>query len=65
MVAINLDGDKQKQLEQLALTHGRPVNELARQIIEDYLDLERLSDRSPEEWAEGCLALRAEVFPDA
>jgi predicted transcriptional regulator len=64
MVAINLDGDKQKQLEQLALTHGRPVNELARQIIEDYLDLERLSDLSPEEWAEGCLALAPEVFPD-
>jgi hypothetical protein len=64
MVAINLDQDKQKQLEQLAAIRGHAVNDFARQIIEDYLDLDRLRDLSADEWAEGCLALSPEVFPD-
>jgi hypothetical protein len=64
MVAIHLDTARQQQLERLASAEGRAAAELARQIVEDYLDLDGLRELSPDEWAEGCVALSPEVFPD-
>jgi predicted transcriptional regulator len=65
MVAIQLDRDRQEQLERMASADGRDVAEVARQILEDYLDLNALKELSSQDWAEGCVALSGEVFdPD-
>jgi hypothetical protein len=64
MVAVNLDTKRQHQLEQLASAEGKPAAELARKVIEDYLDQSALREISDEEWAEGCTALSPEVFPN-
>ena len=49
MVAVNLDTNRQQQLEQLASAEGLAAAELARQVVEDYLDLLALRDLSEEE----------------
>ncbi len=64
MVAIHLDKVRQEQLERLASSQGRPVVELAQQVIEDYIDLQGLRELSDDEWNTGLVALAKEVFPE-
>ena len=64
MVAVSLDTNRQQQLEQLASAEGMGAADLARQVIEDYLDLSALREFSDDEWAQGCEALASDVFPD-
>ena len=64
MVAIQLDKVRQEQLERLASSQGRPVVELAQQVIEDYIDLQGLRELSDDEWNRGLVALAKEVFPE-
>ena len=64
MVAFQLDPSKQQQLMRLAASEGQDVAELARRIIEDYLDFVATGDDTPEAAAEASVAMLREVMTE-
>lgn len=63
MVTIELAPNSEVRLKELAMRQGQSVDQLARQIVEDFLAFQNLSDESNDHWAESSLALAPEVFP--
>jgi hypothetical protein len=62
MVAVQLDQDREKLLHQLARREGAKPAELARRVLEDYLDFQSLPKDDAADWAQGSVTLAPEVL---
>jgi predicted transcriptional regulator len=62
MVTIQLDNAQEERLRALAAGQGRDPAELARRVIEDYLDFQAASHDTPENWAEASVAMTSEFM---
>jgi predicted transcriptional regulator len=62
MVTIQLDNAHEERLRALAAGEGRDAAELARRVIEDYLDFQAVSHATPEQWAEASVAMASEFL---
>lgn len=61
MVTIELESGLEACLNALAARRGQSPNQLARQILEDFLAFRNRRDSPDEEWAEASVALLPEV----
>ena len=64
MVAIELDQNREKLLDQLARSEGAKPADIARRVIEDYLDFQSLPKDDAAAWADGSVALTPEIMGD-
>jgi hypothetical protein len=64
MVAIELDQNRQELLVQLARSEGTKPADVARRVIEDYLDFQSLPNDDAAAWADGSVALAPEIMGD-
>jgi predicted transcriptional regulator len=64
MVTIDLDPTMEQRLRELATARGQDVQELARHVLEEYLDLQSWGKDRAEDWAEASAALAPEIMPE-
>ncbi|MGA2621105.1 MAG: hypothetical protein ABSF26_26065 [Thermoguttaceae bacterium] len=64
MVAVQLDQGREEVLEQLARAEGARPADIARRVLEDYLDFQSLPKDDVADWAEASAALAPEVMGD-
>lgn len=62
MVAIELDREQERRLSELAASRGIQLSEIAKIIIEDYLDFQNLRSATDGQWAETSVALAPKVM---
>jgi hypothetical protein len=62
MVTIQLENAQEERLRALAANEGHDAAELARRVIEDYLDFQAMSHDTPEQWAEASAAMTCEFL---
>jgi predicted transcriptional regulator len=62
MVTIELDAAHEERLRALAAGEGRDAADLARRVVEDYLDFQGMSPDTPKQWAEGSVMMTGESF---
>ncbi|MEJ7592300.1 MAG: hypothetical protein WKF77_12185 [Planctomycetaceae bacterium] len=62
MVAIETDRKHEKRLSELAAASGLSPSAIARRIVEDFLDLKSLPEKTDDEWAQASVALAPEVM---
>ena len=63
MVTIELASTTEECLRNLAALQGQSVDQLASQILEDFLAMQNPTGDSSEDWARTSLALTPEVMP--
>jgi hypothetical protein len=64
MVAVQLDQIRERLLDELARAEGAGPAEIARRVLEDYLDFRSLPKDDPAEWAEASIRLTPEILRD-
>jgi len=64
MVAVQLDRDREQLLERLARAEGAEPADIARRVLEDYLDFHSLPKDDVADWAEASAALAPEIMGD-
>ena len=64
MVAVHLDPSRQELLSQLARAEGAEPADVARRVLEDYLDFRSLPEDDPAGWAEASVELAPEIRGD-
>lgn len=64
MVTVDLGPEREEQLRQLAKSRGEDVSALARQAIEDFLDVQGWTADTEADWAAASLAMSPEVLTD-
>jgi predicted transcriptional regulator len=64
MVAIQLDQGRDGLLDQLARAEGAEPADVARRVLEDFLDLRSLPNDDLADWAEASVRLTPEVMGD-
>jgi len=64
MVAIELDREHEKRLTEIAAASGLSPSAIVRRIVEDFLDLKTLPEKTDDEWAQASVALALEVMDD-
>ena len=64
MITIHLDPTKEQRLQELAFSQGQDSSQLARKVLEDYLDAQAWSEDQDEEWADASLAMAPEVMSE-
>jgi predicted transcriptional regulator len=64
MVSIHLQPTTEKSLRELALGTGQTLDQLAQQILEDFIAIQNATNDSSEDWAQSSIALTPEVFTD-
>ena len=62
MVAIRLDQGREELLDQLARAEGAVPADVARRVLEDYLDFRSLPTDDPADWEEACVRLTPEIM---
>lgn len=62
MVAVQLDQGREELLDQLARAEGAEPSDVARRVLEDYLDFRSLPNDDPADWAEASIRLTAEIM---
>ena len=63
MVTVELDTEREAQLRRLAEAQQEDVPQLVRRVLEDFLDIQALTEISEEDLAEASVAMLAEVAP--
>jgi predicted transcriptional regulator len=63
-MVIHLEPTTEERLKELATTSGQSIDQLARQILEDFLAFRNSTQDSSDHWAESSTALTPEVFSD-
>ena len=64
MVAIQLDQGREELLDQLARAEGAEAADVARRVLEDYLDFRSLPKDDHADWAEASVRLTPEIMSD-
>ena len=64
MVAVELDRGREELLDQLARAEGAEAADVARRVLEDYLDFRSLPKDEGADWAEASVRLTAEIMSD-
>jgi predicted transcriptional regulator len=64
MVAIQLDQGREELLDQLARAEGAEPADVARRVLEDYLDFRSLPQDDLADWAEASVRLTPEIMSD-
>jgi len=64
MVIIQLDSLKEERLRELAAAQGEELSDLARRVVEDYLEAQSWTEDTPEAWADASLGLTPELLPE-
>jgi hypothetical protein len=64
MVAIQLDQGREELLDQLARAEGAEPADVARRVLEDYLDFRSLPPDNLADWAEASVRLTPEIMSD-
>ena len=64
MVAVQLDQGREEILDQLARAEGAEPADVARRVLEDYLDFRSLPKDDPADWAEASVRLTPEIMSD-
>jgi hypothetical protein len=64
MVAVQLDQARERLLDELARAEGAGPEDVARRVLEDYLDFRSLPKDDPAEWAEASIRLTPEILSD-
>lgn|GEM_PF-4902014 len=62
MVAIELHREHEKRLSELAAESGLAPSAIAGRIVEDFLDLQSVSEKTDDEWAQASVALAPEFM---
>jgi hypothetical protein len=63
MVAVQLDHGREKLLDQFARAEGAEPADVARRVLEDYLDFRSLPNDDLADWAEASVRLTPEIMP--
>jgi len=64
MVAIQLDDGREAFLDQLARAEGALPADVARRVLEEYLDFRSLPNDDPADWASASVGLTPEIMSD-
>ena len=64
MVAVQLDQAREKLLDELARAEGAGPADVARRVLEDYIDFRSLPKDDPAEWAQASIRLTPEILGD-
>jgi hypothetical protein len=64
MVSVQLDQGREDLLDQLARAEGAQPADVARRVLEDYLDFRSLPKDDPADWAEASVRLAPEIMSD-
>ncbi len=64
MVAVQLDQSREELLHQLARAEDAEPADVARRVLEDYLDFRSLPTDDPAGWAEASVRLTPEIMGD-
>jgi hypothetical protein len=64
MVAVQLDQGREELLDQLAQAEGAEPADVARRVLEDFLDFRSLPNDDPADWAEASIRLTPEIMGD-
>ncbi|HEV3022890.1 MAG TPA: hypothetical protein VGX76_10495, partial [Pirellulales bacterium] len=64
MVAIQLDHGREELLDQLARAEGADPAEVARRVLEDYLDFRSLPTDDVADWADASVRLTPEIMDE-
>jgi predicted transcriptional regulator len=64
VVTIELDAAKEQRLREIAASQGQDLAELARRVLEDFLDVQSWEADTSEDWAEASAALAPEILED-
>lgn len=64
MVAIQLDQGREELLDRLAQAEGSQPADVARRVLEDYLDFRSLPNDDPSDWSETSMRLAPEIMGD-
>jgi hypothetical protein len=64
MVAIQLDQSREVLLDQLARAEGAEPADVARRVLEDFLDFRSLPKDDAAEWADASIRLTPEIMAD-
>ena len=64
MVAIRLDQGREELLDQLARAEGAVPADVARRVLEDYLDFRSRPQDDLADWAEASVRLAPEIMND-
>jgi hypothetical protein len=62
MVAVQLDQGREELLDQLARAEGTQPADVARRVLEDYLDFRSLPKDELADWAEASVRLTPEIM---
>ncbi len=62
MVAIQLDQGREELLDQLARAEGTEPADVARRVLEDFLDFRSLPKDDVADWAEASVRLTPEIM---
>jgi predicted transcriptional regulator len=64
MVAVQLDRGREELLDQLARAEGAEPADIARRVLEDFLDFRSLPSDDVADWAEVSIRLTPEILGD-
>jgi predicted transcriptional regulator len=64
MVAVQLDRGREELLDQLARAEGAEAADVARRVLEDYVDFRSLPKDEVADWAEASVRLTPEIISD-
>ena len=64
MVAVQLDKGREELLDQFARAEGAVPADVARRVLEDYLDFRSLPKDDLADWAEASVRLTPEIMGD-
>ena len=64
MIKIELDPAKEQRLRELAASQGQDTSQLARQVLEDFLEGQAWPEDRDESWADASILLTPEVLPE-
>ena len=64
MVGVELDQGREELLDQLARAEGAQPADVARRVLEDYLDFRSLPKDDLADWAEASVQLTPEIMSD-
>jgi len=64
MVAVQLDRGREELLDRIARAEGTEAADVARRVLEDYVDFRSLPKDEVADWAEASVRLTAETMSD-
>lgn len=64
MISVDLTPEREQQLRSFAQSHQQEVSDLARRVLEEFLDHQAWKPDLVEDWAEASVAMTPEILPN-